>query len=88
MVIRGVVLPMLKLGPGWERLVNATPGNETQCPLHSREWVGPRACLNGYGERKISCPTGVRNPNCPACGNSLYRLKCPDPCIKERTAQL
>ena len=39
--------------------------------------VGPWSGLDGCG--KISPPTGIRSPGCPARSESLYRLSYPDP---------
>jgi len=56
-------------------LSNLSPG-KTQYPLY-RKLGGPQ----GWSElvRKISPPTGIRSPDCPASSESLYQLSYPGP---------
>jgi len=51
-----------------------TPGKDP-VPI-VQGWVGPRAGLDG---RKISPPSGIRSPDRPARGKSLYRATWPTP---------
>jgi hypothetical protein len=43
-------------------------------------WVGPRAGLDDVEKRKFFTLPGLEilPLGCPACGQSLYRLSCPD----------
>jgi len=45
-------------------LVTLTPGQNPS--THSAGgWVGSRADMNGFGEKKISCPSQDSNPGLP-----------------------
>jgi hypothetical protein len=54
----------------------ALPPGKTRYPLY-RRLGGPRSWSGRV--RKISPPTGIRSPDCPARSESLYRLPYPGP---------
>jgi hypothetical protein len=71
---------------GW--VANATPR-----PLQPRErpgthyvggWVGPRAGVDRCGKTH---PAEIRSLNHPACSESLYLLRYPDPCTHKHIVQ-
>jgi hypothetical protein len=43
--------------------------------------MGLRNSLDTYGEEKITCPTGFRNPGHPARGKTPYSLRCLSSCF-------
>jgi hypothetical protein len=79
-----IVLLILNLSARRKWVVKATPRplypRKNSPGIHcSERYVGPRAGLEGYGEERISSPTGVRTPDSPVRSLSLYAQRCPDP---------
>ena len=57
MVVGGQRHTLAALGPG------KSPGTHW-----TGDWVGPSFGLDGFGEEKMSLPTGVQTPKRPDCG--------------------
>jgi len=68
-----------------QRHAQATlPPGTNRCTLY-RKLGGPQGQSGGV--RKISSPTGIRSPDCPARSQSLHPLSYPGPC-KEHTVYI
>jgi hypothetical protein len=65
-------------GDGWStpRPSRFTPWKETRYPLYGR--LGGYQCWSGW-VLKIWSPTGIRSLDCPACKESVFRVRCPGP---------
>jgi len=66
------------MGVGGQSTSPAAWSSAKSPDTHCMGWVGTTAGLNGC-EEKISCPHRTSNPKPAARGNSLYRLRSPDP---------
>ena len=79
---KGVALLIHNLGARWGWMVNARPRPRyprkgALVPVVEEGGGGLRAGLDGYGKEKTLAPTGVRSPDHPARGESLYLLRYP-----------
>jgi len=63
---------------GQHHAPGALPRAKSFGTLFTGGWVGPRAVLGGYRERKFLGLTGVRNQNRRAHSKSLYRTQYPE----------